>query len=91
MDEAKIVKKVYLEETDIELREAESFIKAPIQKGEVIGRVVYFLGEDILGESQLMAEHGIRRKSLIQSYWWVIILAVLFVGLLFRRRKSRSL
>jgi len=43
-------------------------IKAPISKGEVIGKLIFIQGEDKLGSIDLIADNDVKRK--IYTFWW---------------------
>ena len=60
-----IVKKSDLSKIEIEYEIPES-IKAPITEGDEIGKIVYRLGEEILGEDALPAGENIEKISLFE-------------------------
>ncbi|NLZ53086.1 MAG: D-alanyl-D-alanine carboxypeptidase [Thermoanaerobacteraceae bacterium] len=73
-------------------------IKAPISKGEVLGQLIFFQGENELGSVDLIAANEVKRK--IYTFWWfwplTIFLAVytpfrIMVGIRRYRRHKRKI
>ena len=56
-------------ESRIELREEP---EAPIQKGEILGKVVYFTGESILAETDIAAAHSVEQITFKTSFFYVL-------------------
>lgn len=52
-------------------------IKAPISKGEVLGQLIFFQGENKLGSVDLIAANDVKRK--IYTFWWFWPLTILVV------------
>jgi len=51
-------------------------IKAPISKGEVLGQLEFFQGENLLGRIDLIAANDVERK--IYTFWWFWLLTIFF-------------
>ncbi|HHY41849.1 MAG TPA: D-alanyl-D-alanine carboxypeptidase [Thermoanaerobacterales bacterium] len=49
-------------------------IKAPIAKGDVLGKLVFYQGEDELGSIDLIAANDVKRK--IYTFWWFWLLTI---------------
>lgn len=72
-------------------------IKAPVSKGEVLGQLIFYQGEEQLGSVNLIAANDVKRK--IYTFWWfwplTIILATyipfrIMVGIKrYKRHKRR--
>jgi len=72
-------------------------IKAPVSKGEVLGQLIFYQGEEQLGSVNLIAANDVKRK--IHTFWWfwplTIILATyipfrIMVGIKrYKRHKRR--
>jgi D-alanyl-D-alanine carboxypeptidase (penicillin-binding protein 5/6) len=70
----------------VDSRQEGVALKAPICKGQVVGKAVITLENEILGEVDMIAAHGVATY-----YWWLpalcVFLLVLLAAVIFSRRK----
>ncbi|AEE91118.1 Serine-type D-Ala-D-Ala carboxypeptidase [Tepidanaerobacter acetatoxydans Re1] len=52
-------------------------IKAPVIKGEILGQVIFYQGNEKLGSVDLIAANDVKRK--IYTYWWFWIVSLLLI------------
>lgn len=69
----------------VDSRQEGVALKAPICKGQVVGKAVIILGDEILGEVEMIAAHGVATY-----YWWLPALGVFLLALLAAVIISRS-
>ena len=50
-------------------------IKAPVSKGEVLGQLIFYQGEEQLGSVNLIAANDVKRK--IHTFWWFWALTII--------------
>lgn len=52
-------------------------IKAPVKKGETLGQVIFYQGNEKLGSVELIAANDVKRK--IYTYWWFWVVSLLLI------------
>ncbi|MCR1897936.1 D-alanyl-D-alanine carboxypeptidase [Irregularibacter muris] len=73
-----------------------SKFQAPIEKGEKVGEITYFLGDKVVAKGNLVAKESIRKKGFFKAYWWIFILALPILFIIMnrnaqaKRRKNRA-
>lgn len=100
---AEVVKAILPEGTDAAAIQKLEYIKtdleAPVEAGQVIGKVEYKYGDIFVGETYLVASEAVERRSLIgslfiklfTSFWtWGILIIVLAVFTVSKTRKTRA-
>ena len=60
-----------------ELRESNINLIAPIEKGQAIGYVKYFINDKEIAKAELVAGNTIKKINCFTEYWWLFLLLLL--------------
>ena len=85
----KIQKKLIIKngKAEKELRESNINLIAPIEKGQAIGYVKYFINDKEIAKAELVAGNTIKKINCFIEYWWLFLL-LLLIGIIIVKTKK---